>query len=139
MLTQIFRMEIEMIRRTTLVLGMVLMAAAPALAQKSAPGQPAPGGAPGGNPGFRLENSTSNIVNNVYASPTSNNSWGQDRLGANEVIQAGASREFQLPPGDCMYDVRVVYQGGVAEERRRVNTCTENTIVLPMAAQRLAR
>lgn len=126
-----------MLRRTTLVLGLLLTAAMPALAQKSAPGQAGP--APGGSPSFRLENSTSNIVNNVYASLTSQNSWGQDRLGANEVIQAGASRDFQLPPGDCMYDIRVVYQGGVAEERRRVNACTENTVTLPMAAQRLAR
>lgn len=126
-----------MYRRITLALCLALAATAPAFAQKSAPAQP--GAAPGGNPGFRLENSTSNIVNNVYASLTSQNSWGNDRLGANEVIQAGGSRDFQLPPGDCMYDIRVVYQGGVAEERRRVNACTENTVVLPMAAQRLAR
>lgn len=131
-----------MFRRTTLAaatlaLGFALGAAAPALAQKVAPGQQAP--APGGTPAFRMENSTSNIVNNVFASPTSTNSWGNDRLGANEVIQAGASRDFQLPPGECVYDIRVVYQGGVAEERRRLNVCTENTVVLPMAAQRLGR
>lgn len=122
---------------TTLGLGLALATAMPAFAQKSAPGQPAPG--PGGTPVIRLENSTSNIVNNVYASATSTNSWGNDRLGANEVIQAGGNREFQLPPGECMYDVRVVYQGGVAEERRRVNACTEGNLTLPMAAQRLAR
>lgn len=126
-----------MFRRTTLALCLALAATAPAFAQKGAPGQPGP--APGGSPVIRLENSTSNIVNNVYASLTSQNSWGNDRLGANEVIQAGGNREFQLPPGDCMYDIRVVYQGGVAEERRRVNACTEGNVVLPMAAQRLAR
>ncbi|WP_421990808.1 hypothetical protein [Roseococcus sp.] len=128
-----------MIRRTAtlMILGLALATTAPAFAQKNAPGGPAP--APGGNPTIRLENSTSNIVNNVFASLTSQNSWGQDRLGANEVIQAGGNREFQLPPGDCMYDVRVVYQGGVAEERRRVNACTDGNVVLPMAAQRLTR
>lgn len=125
-----------MFRRTTLAACLAL-AAAPALAQK--PGASAPGAAPGGSPVIRLENSTSNIVNNVFASLTSQNSWGQDRLGANEVIQAGGNRQFQLPPGDCMYDIRVVYQGGVAEERRRVNACTDGNVVLPMAAQRLAR
>ncbi|MBS7809816.1 hypothetical protein [Roseococcus pinisoli] len=125
-----------MFRRPMFAVCLAVMAASPAFAQKSAPST---GGSPGGNPGFRLENSTSNIINNVYASPTSNNSWGNDRLGSNEVIQAGASRDFQLPPGECMYDVRVVYQGGVAEERRRVNACTERTVVLPMAAQRLVR
>lgn len=124
-----------MLHRTMLATCLALIAA-PALAQK--PGAPAPGPG-GGSPVIRMENSTSNIVNNVFASLTSQNSWGQDRLGANEVIQAGGSREFQLPPGDCMYDVRVVYQGGVAEERRRINACTDGNVVLPMAAQRLAR
>jgi hypothetical protein len=140
MLGKIFREEIQMFRRMTLALPMLalgLALAAPAFAQKSAPGGAAP--APGGTPVLRVENSTSNIVNNVFTSPTSTNSWGNDRLGANEVIQAGGNREFQLPPGECLYDIRVVYQGGVAEERRRVNACTENNVVLPMAAQRLAR
>ena len=123
--------------RLTLSLGLALAATAPAFAQKMVPGGQSP--APGGSPVIRLENSTSNIVNNVYASLTSQNSWGNDRLGPNEVIQAGGSREFQLPPGDCMYDLRVVYQGGVAEERRRVNACTDGNVVLPMAAQRLSR
>jgi hypothetical protein len=137
MLGKILREEIQMFRRTTLALCLALAATAPAFAQKSAPGGAAP--APGGAPVIRLENSTSNIVNNVFASLTSQNSWGNDRLGANEVIQAGGNREIQLPPGDCMYDVRVVYQGGVAEERRRINACTDGNVVLPMAAQRLAR
>ncbi len=126
-----------MFRRPILALCLAVMAASPAFAQKNVPSQQGPNS--GGNPSFRLENSTSNIVNNVYASPATNNSWGNDRLGSNEVIQAGGSRDFQLPPGECVYDVRVVYQGGVAEERRRVNTCSESTLVLPMAAQRLTR
>ncbi|WP_424810469.1 hypothetical protein [Roseococcus sp. YIM B11640] len=126
-----------MFRRTALAAATALCLAGPAFAQKPQPG--APGGSPGGNPALRMENATSNIVNNVYISLTSQQSWGQDQLGANEVIQPGANRPFNLPPGDCMYDVRVVYQGGVAEERRRINACTENVLTLPMAAQRLSR
>jgi hypothetical protein len=117
-------------------LGLVLAVAIPALAQKPSPGQP------GGNPGFQLRNNSPNVVNNVYASPSSQSDWGRDLLGSNEVIQAGATRDFQLAPGDCMYDIRVLYQGsggevGGAEERRHVNVCTETAITLPMVAQQL--
>lgn len=124
-----------MLRRATLSLCLILLSAAPVLAQKGDPSQgPA---APSGNPSLRLQNGTPNVVNNVYASPSSDSNWGQDQLGADEVIQPRGSRTFSLPPGECLYDVRVIYQGGVAEERLRVDACNAGAVALPMAAQRL--
>ncbi|MBR0645693.1 hypothetical protein [Plastoroseomonas hellenica] len=124
-----------MLRRATLSCCLILLSAGAALAQKGDPGQAAP--APNGSPSLRLQNATPNIVNNVYASPSSDSNWGEDRLGANEVIQPRGNRAFSLPPGECVYDVRVVYQGGVAEERLRVDACSDTIVALPMAAQRL--
>ena len=85
------------------------------------------------DPSFRVVNNTRNVVNEVYASPASERSWGTDRLGT-EVIRPGATHIIRLPRGECVYDIRVVYQGGQAEERRGVNTCNITDFVLGAAA-----
>jgi hypothetical protein len=85
------------------------------------------------DPSFRVVNNTPDVVNEVYASPSTEQSWGQDRLGA-EVIAPDGSHIVRLPVGECVYDVRVVYQGGRAEERRGVNTCAITDFVLGAAA-----
>jgi hypothetical protein len=103
-----------------MLLGLLATAPATALAQSN-------------DPSFRIVNNTPNVVNEVYASPSRERGWGQDRLG-NEVIRPGASYIVRLPVGDCMYDVRVVYQGGTAEERRNVNTCALTDFVLGAAS-----
>ena len=126
-----------MSRKSFMAAALFLAMAGPGLAQKPpAPSaDPAPMPPPG--PTLVLQNGTPNVVNNVYLSLASQQSWGQDQLGANEVVRAGGNRSFSLPPGDCIYDIRIVYQGGLAEERRRVDACNERDIVLPMAGQRV--
>ncbi len=114
-----------MLRRTlmaALVVGLGLGMAPQARAQ-----------APSNDPSFRIVNSTRHVVNEVYASPASARDWGQDRLG-NDTIAAGANFIVRLPAGDCTYDVRIVYQGALAEERRRINTCNITDLTLPMVA-----
>jgi hypothetical protein len=82
------------------------------------------------DPSFRVVNNTPNVINEVYASPSNERSWGRDRLGA-EVIQPGGMQIIRLPAdGNCSYDVRIVYQGGSAEERRNINTCNLTDLVL---------
>ena len=81
------------------------------------------------DPSFRVVNNTPNVVNEVYASPATERSWGHDRLGT-EVIRPGGTHIIRLPPGECVYDIRIVYQGGRAEERRGVNTCAITDLVL---------
>jgi len=109
-----------MLRRLLLAALLGLLAAPGARAQST-------------DPSFRIVNNTRNVVNEVYASPASDRSWGHDRLG-NEIIRPGATYIVRLPPGECVYDVRVVYQGGQAEERRGVNTCNLTDFVLGAAA-----
>ncbi len=103
--------------------------------QAQAPARPpatAPTQAPGpqqGNPSFNLVNQSSRVIDEFYASPASARDWGQDRLG-NEVVQPGANFAVRLPQGECVYDLRAVFQGGGNQERRGVNTCTlDNYIV----------
>lgn len=83
-----------------------------------------------GDPSFSLVNRSSRTIYEAYASPSSDSNWGQDRLGQN-VVPAGRNFVIRLPQGECIYDVRVVYdrQGGPAEERRNINLCNLTELV----------
>jgi hypothetical protein len=82
----------------------------------------APAAAQSNDPSFNLANRTGQTINEIYVSPASQNTWGRDWLG-NNVLPSGQTFPVRLPVGECVYDIRVVYQGGGAEERRQVNTC----------------
>lgn len=76
-----------------------------------------------------MVNNTLKVVNEVYASPVAAPGWGHDRLGA-DVVPPGGRQLIRLPGGDCLYDVRVVYQQGGAEERRNIDTCGLGDLIL---------
>ncbi|MBX6376180.1 MAG: hypothetical protein IRZ13_18375 [Acetobacteraceae bacterium] len=82
------------------------------------------------NPSFNLVNNSGRTIMEIYASPARDNNWGPDRLGAN-VLPAGQSFAVRLPLGDCVYDIRVVYDDHSAQERRRLNTCTLVNVTFP--------
>jgi len=109
--------------RRALYVALFGLLAAPALAQSN-------------DPSFRIVNNSGKAINEVYASPSNTRNWGHDRLG-NEVIPAGASYIIRIPiDGNCVFDVRVVYQGGSADERRNVNTCNLTDFVVGGGAAR---
>lgn len=60
-------------------------------------------------------------------SECSSNDWRADRLGATEVIGAGASRVFDMYDGirDCCRDLKAKFSNGAARERMNVNVCRE--------------
>jgi hypothetical protein len=106
-----------MLRRALLVALLAVSAMGPAMAQSS-------------DPSFRIINNSPNVVNEVYASPSTERNWGQDRL-RNDVIAPGGSYIIRLPAdGQCVYDIRIVYRGNTAEERRSLNTCNLVDVVL---------
>jgi hypothetical protein len=74
------------------------------------------------DPSFRLNNRSNQTINEVYVSSANDQAWGADRLGAN-VLPSGQSLTVQLPRGQCMNDVRVVFADGQAKEQRRIDTC----------------
>ncbi|WP_431280869.1 hypothetical protein ACQW02_15785 [Humitalea sp. 24SJ18S-53] len=126
-----------MLRRLALACGLSLALAAPLGAQTTpappVPATPAPApqvqAPPGtGDPSFNLVNRSRNVINEVYASLSTEDAWGPDRLGAS-TVPAGGTFPIRLPQGACEYDLRVVYQGRPAEERRRVNLCTVSEVV----------
>ena len=84
---------------------------------------------PQGNPSFNLVNQSGRIIEQFYASPSSQQGWGPDRLG-NDVVQPGGRFALSLPVGECQYDLRVVWRGGDAQERRSLNTCEMNDYVV---------
>lgn len=100
------------------------------------------GGTPGGrgsaatgrqatdDPSFRLVNRGRSAVNELYASRSGDDSWGDDRLG-DDTVAPGGTRVVRLPNGTCTYDVRIVYANGEATEKRRLNLCTMTDMRVP--------
>lgn len=88
------------------------------------------GGGPGGrviasgNPSFVFINQTGTVIREIYASMSTQNSWGPDRLGQN-TLGPGGQLNIGLPQGlGCNTDIRVVFMNGAAQERRGVETCS---------------
>jgi hypothetical protein len=110
-----------MIRR--LVLG-ILGAVSFALATP-APAQP--------NPDFWISNTSGKQISEIYVSPSTDTNWGSDWL--REHVLASGQR-FAIRPrrdGTCVFDIRVVFADGTAEERRRVNVCNVNEVAFTAA------
>ena len=100
-------------------------------------GATAPAGPAATRPGRRVEipsvlvvNRSRLVMNELYLSPSGNDSWGDDQLG-DGTMAAGATRAIRLPPGECTYDYRVVFANGDANEKRRVNLCQITDLRLP--------
>lgn len=85
---------------------------------------------PDANPSFLLVNRGRAVLNELYLSPSGDDSWGEDRLGESS-LPGGASKPIRLPPGECLYDVRVVFANGEANERRRLNLCDITDLRVP--------
>jgi hypothetical protein len=50
-------------------------------------------------------------------------------------VPAGRHFAIRLPEGQCLYDVRFVYENGQSDERRRVNLCEVTNLILPLPRQ----
>ena len=103
-------------RRFALACLSVLGLAGPAAAQQQ------------NNPSFNLVNRAQAPINEVYATPRGQDTWGKDML-SDTTVAPGASVPVRLPVGQCTYDVRVVYGNGRAEEKRGLDTCSMTDVV----------
>ena len=108
----------------------------PASATTRAPRPDGRGTARGGrqtdtdDPSFRLVNAGRSEVNELYATPVGEDSWGTDRLG-DDTVAPGATRVVRLPTGQCTWDVRIVYANGKATEKRRLDLCSITDLRVP--------
>lgn len=91
---------------------------------------PVPAPAQGGNPSFNLVNRGRAAIREIYVSSARDNDWGPDRLGQN-TLPIGQHLPVQLPQGDCVNDIRIVWLDGRPEERRAVDTCQLVNVVFP--------
>jgi len=116
-------MRSPLLRRGLLALALLLggSAAGPLRAQNS-------------DPSFNIVNRSGRTIQELYVSSAQVNSWGQDLLGQN-VLDNGRSFPVRLPGGQCVNDIRVVYQGGQSEERRAVDTCPLSEVVFGRGGQ----
>lgn len=96
--------------RLMLVLGLVLLAAAPALAA--------------GRQNFTLINKTGYTIDQVYVSATSAKDWEEDILGQ-DVLSNGESVDITFDRGEsaCKWDLKVVYDDQSESEWGGLNLC----------------
>ena len=119
-----------MLRRFGFVACIAAGLAAPAAAQGPNPSFP--------NPSFNVVNRASTPIRQVFATPAGVTTWGRDRIG-DRPIPPGQTAPIRLPAdGTCVYDIRVIYANGQAEERRNLNTCDVDNVIFPTAGGRSA-
>jgi S1-C subfamily serine protease len=99
---------------------------------------PAPAPAATGDPSFALVNRSGRTINAAFVSLSSEQNWGQDRLGTNVVLPSGQRFQINLPQGPCQWDLAVVYDDGRREEKRGQNLCSVSEIVFDGAQARAA-
>ncbi len=80
------------------------------------------------NPDFWVSNLSERRISRLFVSPIEQETWGRDWLG-DHVLLPG--HRFAIRPardGRCLYDIRVIYEDGTEEERRRQNVCAINEV-----------
>jgi hypothetical protein len=73
---------------------------------------------------FTLDNQSSEAVSEFYVSTLQSNSWEEDILGE-DILPSGDSAEITISNADgrCMFDIRIVYEGGSVIEEREIDLC----------------
>lgn len=107
-----------MVRRAV-TLFLLAMVFAPGLAQAQSK-----------NPSFNVVNKSATAIREVYATHAGMENWGQSRL-AGKTVEPGASFAVRLrEDGNCIYDIRVVFTDGKTEDRKRLDTCKLDDVVV---------
>jgi hypothetical protein len=75
-----------------------------------------------------IANRSARPIQHVLISPSDAGDWGEDRL-VNSSISVGAAATLRYR-GDCVADLRIVFDNRAAEERRGVDVCTSRRIVI---------
>jgi len=72
----------------------------------------------------RVVNDTGHVISEFHASNVSQNEWGDDILGVDE-LEDGKSVviDFDDGTGHCKFDFKVVFDDGSVLERNGINVC----------------
>lgn len=72
-------------------------------------------------------NDSGYIFNEMYISPTADNSWGDDQLGSTRVLKSGGTYEIKIPQYEYdTYDIRIIDEDGdeyLFERAKLVKDC----------------
>ena len=75
-----------------------------------------------------VTNRAAQNIDQLYLSPKTDDSWGDDRLG-DEVLEAGHSIRVSLDNGrECKFDVQAVYEDASREELHNVDMCRTSAL-----------
>lgn len=82
------------------------------------------------NPSFNLVNRGSGTIQQFFATPAGRSNWGRDRLDG-RGLAAGGKAAIRLPAdGNCVYDLRAQFADGRAEDKRELNVCNVDSVVM---------
>jgi hypothetical protein len=72
-------------------------------------------------------NGTDTSIEFLYFAACGGGAWGKDRLGAKEVIEPGARRQFSIRgvAGGCCYDLRAKLVTGASRQKLNVDVCRD--------------
>jgi hypothetical protein len=88
-------------------------------------------------PSFTVVNHLPQPVRELYVTPAGLANWGRNRLdgknGNPASLPSGASMMVRRD-ANCVFDMRVVFADGRAEERRGVNVCATEEVAIGAAA-----
>ena len=90
------------------------------------------------NPSFNLANRGAIAIRELFVTPGGNANWGQNRLdgknGNATAIAPGATYLVRRRTDtNCVFDIKVVFADGRAEERKGVNTCATEEVAIGAA------
>lgn len=74
-----------------------------------------------------VEDESAIPIQQVFISPADASAWGEDLLGPR--LSVGAARQVRYR-GDCIADLRIVFENKAAEERRGIDFCAKARIVV---------
>lgn len=74
------------------------------------------------NPDFFVVNRSQKVIGALFVSSAKSPNWGNDLLPG--VLNAGERFQVRLPrDGQCVYDVRIIFQDKTVEEKRAQDVC----------------
>ena len=80
---------------------------------------------------FTIVNDTGQVIMTLNVSPSDENQWGPDILGA-DVLATGERAEVSFDRAEerCEWDIRVTYQDGDTGAWAGINLCETSTVTL---------
>lgn len=90
------------------------------------------------NPSFNLVNRGPNAIRELFVTPAGDARWGQNRLQGVTIAPGASYPVRRRIDGNCFFDVRVVFTDGHTEDKREVNTCQAEDVIVGAAVAKTA-